>query len=244
MIENIENLPDEEIRIAAIAFAKHNKEKIAKELTDPAIYAPSKFLVSVFMAGSPGAGKTEYSKRLIEILEQNKERRVIRIDADEIRPRMPGYTGYNSHLFQGAVSLIVEKIHDLALHRGQNFIFDSTFFKYDKAADNIRRSLGKTRIVFIFYLYQDPKVAWKFTEIREKKEGRNIPKPAFVEQFLGARETVSLIRKEFGEEVMIILVKRDFEKDTIDALFEIRPGVTIDDYLKISYNKEELESIL
>ena len=237
-------MTDEEIRTTAIAFAKHNRERIAKGLADPLKFLPSKLPVSVFMAGSPGAGKTEFSKNLIGILEKNEERRVIRIDADEIRPLMPGYTGHNSHLFQGAVSLVVEKIHDLALHRGQNFIFDSTFFKYDKAADNIRRSLGKTRIVFIFYLYQDPKVAWKFTEIREKKEGRNIPKPAFVEQFLGARETVSLIRKEFGEEVMIILVKRDFEKDTIDALFEIRPGVTIDDYLKISYNKEELESIL
>jgi len=237
-------MTDEEIRTTAIAFAKHNKESIAKGLTDPLKFLPSKLPVSVFMAGSPGAGKTEFSKNLIVILEKDEERRVIRIDADEIRPLMPGYTGHNSHLFQGAVSLVVEKIHDLALHKGQNFILDSTLFNHDKAADNVRRSIGKNRIVFIFFLYQDPKVAWRFTEIREQKEGRNIPKAAFIEQFLGSRETVSRLRKEFNEEVIIILVKKNFETNTVDDLLEIKPGATIDDCFKISYNKEELESIL
>lgn len=97
-------MTDEEIRAAGIEFAKHNKERLAKELTDPKKYASEVIPISVFMAGSPGAGKTEFSKNLIALLEKNNERRVVRIDGDEVRPLMQGYAGNNSHLFQGAVS--------------------------------------------------------------------------------------------------------------------------------------------
>lgn len=238
-------LSDDEIRAQAIAFAKKNKEKIAKELTDPNIYAPSQYPISVFMAGSPGAGKTEYSKNLIEILEEDEKRRVVRIDADDVRPHLPGYTGSNSYLFQGATSLIVEKMHDQVLHRGQHFVLDGTFSNYEKAKDNIRRSLEHKRFVFIFYLFQKPEVAWRFTIAREKKEGRNIPKVAFIDQFLNSHETVNRIRKEFGEEVRLVLVKKNFEKNTVEDLIEISPGErSIDDYLSIIYNKEELEKLL
>jgi UDP-N-acetylglucosamine kinase len=68
---------------------------------------------------------------LIKILEKDKERQVVRIDNDEIRPLIPGYIGNNSHLFQGATSLIVEKIHDLVLRQGQSFILDNTFAQYE-----------------------------------------------------------------------------------------------------------------
>ena len=216
-------MTDEEIRAAAITFTKQNKESIAKKLTDLAIYKPDQTPVSVFMAGSPGAGKTEFSKNLISILEKSPERRVVRIDGDEIRPLIPGYTGANSHLFQGAISLIVEKMHDYALHNNQTFVFDSTFAKYDKAMDNIKRSLAKKRPVSIFYVYQIPEVAWRFTEAREKTEGRNIPKDAFIEQFLGARETIKRIRREFGAKVMMFLVKKDFEKNTVEFIVALDP---------------------
>ena len=99
-------MTDEEIREQAIEFAKKNKVRIAKELTDPTKYLPSARPISVFMAGSPGAGKTEYSKELIEILEKD-DRRFVRIDGDDIRSRIPGYNGNNSHLFQGAISMRV-----------------------------------------------------------------------------------------------------------------------------------------
>ena len=109
--------PDEEqIKATAIAFAKQHKKRIADELTNPAIYAPDDFPTSIFVAGSPGAGKTEFSKGLIS---KEDKRRVVRIDADDIRSQFPGYTGTNSYLFQSAVSLVVEKIHDYALHRKQ-----------------------------------------------------------------------------------------------------------------------------
>ncbi len=238
-------MADNDIREAAIEFAKKNKNRIAKELTDTTKHAPDSVPISVFMAGSPGAGKTEFSKSLIKILEDGKERRVIRIDGDEIRRFIPGYAGNNSHLFQGAISLIVEKMHDYVLHQKQSFVFDSTFSKYDKAVHNINRSLTKGRPVFIFYIYQKPEVAWKFTQAREKVEGRNIPKSAFIKEFLGAKEVIDKVSKEFGDKVVIFFVKKDFEKNTVETIVKTKlSNERIDDYIKEYYTVDTINKIL
>ena len=97
------------IKDKAIKHAHSIKKKFAKEFTDKAKYPKEQNPVSVFMAGSPGAGKTEASKALID----NFDGDVIRIDADEYRAQFEDYSGDNSWLFQSAVSILVEKAHDL-----------------------------------------------------------------------------------------------------------------------------------
>ena len=229
----------------AESFARANKKRLAKELTDKTRYAPDKNPVSVFMAGSPGAGKTEYSKNLIEILERNKKRKMVRIDGDEFRTLIPGYTGGNSSLFQGAISILVDRVHDVALEQKQTFLLDGTLSKYDKAVENISRSLSKGRPVFVFYVYQRPEVAWRFTQAREIKEGRNIPQNRFIEQFLGARETVERIRANFDERVTIFLVKKNFETHQVEDVNGIEPaGPQIDHYLAERYTVEDLKKLL
>lgn len=235
----------EKIKQAADEFARANKKRIAKELTDTSEYAPDEVPFSVFMAGSPGAGKTEVSKALIYTLEAGKKHRVIRIDGDELRRLVPCYTGSNSYLFQGAVSILVDKIHDLALDKKQTFLLDGTFSKYDKAVNNIKRSLARNRLVMIFYVYQQPEVAWKFTEAREKLEGRNIPKSAFIDSFIESRETICRIRKDFDDKVVIFLVKKNFETHDVKEIIAIaQDGKQIDDYLGKAYTKDDLEKLL
>ena len=235
---------DEKIRADAIDFAKHNKLHIAREVTNTSMYVPDETPVSVFMAGSPGAGKTEFSKRLVAILEHNRKRRVVRIDGDQLRTLFPGYVGSNSNLFQGAVSLVIEKVHDLALHNKQNFVFDGTLADFDKAVENIRRSFERGRPVFIFYIYQKPDVAWRFTQAREIAEGRNIPKEAFIEQFLAARETVSRLLLEFGTTVNLFIVKKNFETNSVEDLVEIQSVEQIDATIKERYSKDDLHRLI
>ena len=235
----------ETLRSKAIIFGRKERKRIAQKRTDPNRYRPDEQPVSIFMAGSPGAGKTEFSKNIISILEKNQDHRVVRIDGDDLRSELPGYSGSNSFIFQGAISLIVEKIHDLVLSQKQSFVLDGTFSKFEKAVDNIQRSLARGRRVFIFYVYQHPASAWRFTQKREEVEGRNIPKESFIEQFFGARETVGHIRKNFGEDVIIFLVKKDFERNTVENVVEIKPaGQSIDEYIKERYTKEELQNML
>jgi hypothetical protein len=84
-----EMISDEEVRQRAVAFSKANKKKIARELTDPATYPPEPNPVAVFMAGSPGAGKTEAPKALVAELEAGSSTRVLRIDPDDFAVAFP-----------------------------------------------------------------------------------------------------------------------------------------------------------
>lgn len=160
----------------ALEFARANKKAIAKRLADPKIYLPEDEPVSVFMAGSPGAGKTEASIELLSEAAQLRSdltAKVIRIDADELRAECPGYGGGNAWLFQKAASILVEKVHDLALEQRQSFVLDATFSNYDRACKNIERSLRKKRVVQILYVYQEPPLpgsSYK-TERRRRGEG-------------------------------------------------------------------------
>jgi len=54
---------EQEVSDEALRFARSNKKMIARRLTDKAIYPPEEAPVSVYMAGSPGAGKTEDQSR-------------------------------------------------------------------------------------------------------------------------------------------------------------------------------------
>ena len=67
------------IQSEALTFARKNKKDIAKKLTDKSRFLPEDEPVSVFMAGSPGAGKTEASIELLAIVEESFVE-ILRID--------------------------------------------------------------------------------------------------------------------------------------------------------------------
>ena len=197
---------DRRISEQAVVFAKANRKEIARRLTDPLVYAPDDCPVSIFMAGSPGAGKTETSLEFISRFESC----TVRIDPDLLRAEIPMYTGGNAYLFQHAVSLLVEKLQDQALKQKQSFLLDGTSANFDIVSRNIRRSLGRGRFVLIIYVYQDPALAWKFVSAREQVEGRNIPLSEFVRQYFSARDAVNRLKTEFGHAVTVdVLLKND-----------------------------------
>ena len=145
---------------------------------------------TLFMAGSPGAGKTEISKRLVPRFKQKP----IRIDADEIRTICPWYTGNNAHVFQDAATKGVHILYDYALKNNINVILDGTF-AYNGALENIKRSLDRGRKVEIFFVYQDPLQALDFTKKREALEQRRVSREVFTDSFL-KQERVSIKQKK------------------------------------------------
>lgn len=233
-------LTAEEKRIEeeAIAYAKSNKKTIAKRLTDPVIFLPEKDPVSVFMAGSPGAGKTEAS---IELLKEMGGTAVIRIDPDELRSEFPNYTGDNAWLFQRAVSVLVERIHDLALSQDQSFLLDGTLSHYDVAHKNIERSLKRGRTVQILYVYQEPKLAWDFVQAREAAEGRRIRPETFIEQYFAARDVVNQLKRVFGKKISVDLLQKN--NDNSHRLYQA--GVDqIDHYVPEKYSRADVEKLI
>lgn len=228
------------IQEAALEFARKNKKEIAKRLTDKTRYLPEDEPVSVFMAGSPGAGKTEASIELLAKVEAEGSE-ILRIDPDELRREFPNYTGDNSCLFQKGISILVEKIHDYALKQKQSFLLDGTLSSYDKAEGNISRSLKKGRVVQILYVYQEPKLAWEFVKSREAVEGRNIRPENFIEQYFAARVVVNRLKLTFGPNVKVDLLLKN--TDNTHKLY--KAGVDqIDNHIPEKYTPADLEKLL
>lgn len=220
-------------------FANSNKKVIAKKYTNLTLFKSEVHPVSVFMAGSPGAGKTESAKELIERFSNSTA--VLHIDSDELRCEFEDYDGANSSLFQGATSILVDKIHDLALKQKQSFVFDGTLSNFDRSIENIERSLKRGREVFIIYVYQDPVQAWKFVKERARKDGRFVPEDAFIAQYFAARENVNKIKKMFGKKVNVNLVVKNI--DGTDFRYEENID-GIDSYIKEKYSESELSNLL
>ena len=221
----------------ALDYARAEKKGIAQRLTDPMIYLPEENPVSVFMAGSPGAGKTEASIELLKKLGTP----VIRIGPDELRSEFPGYSGENAWLFQKAVSVLVDRIHDTALEQRQSFLLDGTLSRYDVARRNFERSLKRKRTVQILYVYQEPRLAWAFVQAREAAEGRRIRPEHFIEQYFAAREVVNRLKREFGKAIDVDLLLKN--NDNSQRLY--RAGIDqIDHHIPEKYSRSDVEQML
>lgn len=233
---------DEAIRKVAIQFVKNNKKLIISKFADLTKFPSSQNPFTVFMAGSPGAGKTEFSISLIKQLsEKDPNTKVVRIDADDIRDIIPQYDKTNSNLIQPAAAIGVEKLFDHVQSHEQNAIVDGTFANWEISKRDVKRALNRKRKIGIIYLYQDPAIAWDFTKKRERLEGRVVPRETFIQAFLNSKENVRRIKKEFGNAVRLSLVIKNFENRVEKTLFNID---NVDSYLKIKYNPQTLLKVL
>jgi hypothetical protein len=238
-------MKEEERKIydAAVAHARANKKARCAELTDPNVYLPEDEPVSVFMADSPGAGKTETAKELIAQFAADPigSMKVLRIDPDDLRAEFPGYTGSNSWLFQGAPSIWVDRMIDLALSQKQSFILDGTFSNYERAKRNVERIIAKRRPVVVLYVYQSPLLAWQFVQAREAEEGRRILPERFIDQYFAARDVVNALKREFGPKIEVDLLL----KPNDDTRKLVHIGVDqIDYHVPERFTKAELEAAL
>lgn len=233
-------LPEEELKQKSIRYAKENRTKIANRLTNKNVILPERYPVSVFMCGSPGAGKTETSKALVEHIEDNGTK-VLRLDPDDLRNEFEDYDGSNSYIFQSAVSLLVERTLDKAFQKKQSFLLDGTLSHLRIAQKNIERSLNKGRSVLIIFVYQRPELAWEFVKAREIVEGRRILPHHFVEQFFGCQNVIKAIKEEYGRQVKVDLIIKD--SDGQAKRYEANIS-SLEPYIKPLYTLEEVNEIV
>lgn len=227
----------------AIVFIKKNKQILYAKFADIMDCPPTDKPTTLFMAGSPGAGKTEFSRNFnIGISSRlGIKQWAIRIDLDDIKTIIPVYNNKNSDIVQSAACIGVEKLFDYGLHKKQNIILDGTFAKYELSCDNISRSLAKNREVGIIYMYQNPVLAWDFTKRREKIEGRSVPKDFFIKSLFAAKENVNKAKERFGDKITLFVIEKDYLHRVKKAKFNV---VSIDNYIKIPYNYKSLNELL
>jgi len=238
------------LRSRADDFARANAKRIAADFL--ADFSPAEVPVSIFMAGSPGAGKTEFSKSFLRgTIETEFSKRfmhgvgnVARIDTDELRDRFAecGYDGANSHLFQKAATRLVHEIHNLALKRKISFLLDGTFANESVARQNIERSLKRDREVFVMFIYQSPQIAWDFVQRREEVEGRRILAEDFAHKFCASHAVVDQMKAEFGDKITLSLVIKSIDNTGSRSYHENIQR--IDDHIPERYSAEEILALI
>lgn len=227
---------------------KANFQKLQDVFVNTKSFPPATLPVTAFMAGSPGAGKTEFVKELkkIDTKGQLGQQPFAVIDPDAIRDFLPGYSGSNSYLFQNAISIAVGKLFRMTLKNRQNVIVDGTFANYDRAKENVERALANKTQIVIFYVFQHPAVAWDFTLKREAVEGRRIRKNDFIDKFIRSKECVDRIKKEFEDKIQLNIIVKDykdtkFNKRIANAFVDV---MDIAEHTGFTYTKEELKKYL
>jgi len=225
------------LRQRADDFARANAKQIAADFIEP--FSADANPVSTFMAGSPGAGKTETSKELLRDVGNTA-----RIDADEMREHFAecGYNGANSHLFQKSATRLVHAIHDLALKRRVSFLMDGTFAGEEMARQNIQRSLKRGREVFVIFVYQSPQAAWDFVQRREAVEGRRVRPEDFASKFCASQAVVNQMKAEFGGDITLSLVVKDLD-DAANRFYH-KSIRRIEDHIPERYNAEEIRALI
>jgi len=255
---------EEEIKIQeeACGYLKAHSD----ELIDQFILQKKPFrlgFMSLFMAGSPGAGKTEFSQRYLpKVLDQvrdslkkrfaekglpvdNIEALLVRIDVDEIRGFLPQYkktdltTGQkaNAHVIQKAANKGLDILRSYCLENEISFLLDGTFGNLKTMKGLIQASLDDDRQVDIFFIYLDPISAWAFTQAREAVEGRNILKEKFIEQYFNSQANVEAVKKEFGDSVRLNVVLKNKDNQVAEVKLNVP---SLDGYLKSKYKDGSL----
>ena len=215
-------------------YIRNNRKKLLDKFTNSISPAKETEALTLFLAGAPGAGKTEFAKVFKSVfLDKNG---IVHIDADEIKSFIPQYDGKNSQIYQGASAIGVEKLYDEVLKKNLHVIFDATFsLPLQKTSKNIQRSIDKHRKVWIIFLFQNPEISWNFTKDREIEENRHVPRKVFIKAFLQSGKNVLKVKKTFFKKVTVVLVQKNL-KNKLESVNNDATEIEIEKFIEKSYN--------
>lgn len=188
----------------------------------------------MFTAGLPGAGKTEFTKNFIEASESN----AIRLDMDEIAAKIEGYRPEIADLYRKSATTLLNEVFNTVLKRKLDFIMDGTFGS-PYAIKNIERVLRHGYSVRVVYVVQNPKIAWKFTQAREKIEHRAINIDGFVSTYFKVQENIKQILALKCDKIELDIAI----KNTDNTLIDFQKDVTIKEIEKIIGEKFTNETL-
>lgn len=135
---------------------------------------PRKNKIAFFMAGIPGAGKTEFAENARKAITG-----LTSIEHDQLVEYIDGYQPEAYYNYRKAGSVLVTRVFNECLQNGYSFIFDGTL-SHENGAKNILRALKNDYKVIVVYVVQDANVAWELTQAREVVKKRAIERNGFV----------------------------------------------------------------
>lgn len=222
----------------AIKWAKEHKKQFAKKLIDDAGVVSSIEPVAIFTAGLPGAGKTEFTKNLIKILGA----KVIRLDMDEIAAQIDSYSPQKADMFRQAASMLLSRTFDLVVNGKYDFVMDGTFAGRSAVKD-VNRALRHGYVVKVIMIFQDPRLAWKYTVAREKVEHRSIDFDGFIESFFRIKKNLQELTLIKDANLSLELVTKD-EQNRIRDWVNLSSMEYIDSFVNMGYTENSLRNYI
>ena len=247
-----------------IEYVKKNKQELIAEFILSKKVFPMP-IISVFMAGSPGVGKTEYvngyekewNEKFNKIKQEAKVKKAfnineyenffVRIDIDQIREFIPQYqktdrekkTQGNAHIIQPAANIALDILRNYCIKQQLSFLLDGTFGNQFSTFDKmIKKLIRQERIIIIYFIYTNPVIAWKFTKKREHLEGRNITKENFIKQYFKSIDNVRRIKQKFNKEIILNFVLKN-DKNKKERVYFNKSYEEVEKILKSCYNVDK-----
>lgn len=159
------------------------------------------FIPVIFLAGAPGAGKTEWIESFPDI-----EHYII-LDTDLYRSLFAGYTGSNASDYHQYASRVMDRMYSFCMKNSYNMIVDGTFSNPQKAEENIAQCKKRQLAFSIILVMQDPIISYLYTKKREQEKLRNVPTEVFIEKFYRSIEVVKVIHSQYPQALIFITKK-------------------------------------
>ena len=218
-----------------LEWVKLHQEEIIDKIISDADLAPSEKPIAIFMAGLPGAGKTELSQGFVK----QSDGGLIRIDMDELATLVDGYTPERADEFRGAATRLLNVLFDKVIKKKLNFIMDGTFGS-PVALQNVERTLKRGYEVQVAFACQDPKLAWNFTKAREKIEHRAISEEGFLDSYYKTVNNLHNLAEKNYEDVEIDIFMKNSDNTVGERFINVSKS-QIDDIVKVIYNRDRLK---
>ena len=179
----------------------YDRKKLHKEI----IYNIKKNLVcvesdkpiAILMGGSPASGKSTFLKKYRPYL---LEEEILKVDADEIRSKLPEYKGFNAtqtHLETKDIVNLLLSDRNIGIPCRFDLIYDGTMnnTKSYLPLISLLKSLGYK--IFVVYIDKVPKDVIEHRALeRYKKSGRFVPLEVIDDFFTKGKSALNEIKKE------------------------------------------------
>jgi predicted ABC-type ATPase len=153
--------------------------------------------IAILMGGSPASGKSTFLKKYRPYLLENE---ILKIDADEIRSKLPEYKGYNAtqtHLETKDIVNLLLSDRNIGIPCRFDLIYDGTMNNTKSYLPLIEllKSLGYR--IFVVYIDKVPKdeIVKRALE-RYKKSGRFVPLEVIDDFFYRGKTALNEIKKQ------------------------------------------------
>ena len=226
-------------------YTKERKElhkEIINEFKKQAVCITKGQPIAILMGGSPASGKSSFIRKYRPYLMVND---IVKVDADEIRSKLPEYKGFNAtqtHLETKDIVNTLISDRNIGVPCNFDLIYDGTMNSvksYEPLIDLLKKRNYKVYIIYIDRVPYETVVS-RMKE-RYKKSGRFVPIEVIDDFFSKGRAALDKLKKEVDG--YVVVDGSNFDYNIIERGGEELPQERDHKFLGELIDQKQLETI-